>query len=483
MKITAIVFIFVYFAVLLYFGVKGRKKDSSDDYFLGSRSFSPWVLALTFIASWYGGSSCIVSSNEAFKSGISSFWIISAPNALAPFILIFFAIWIRNLRITSMVEAADKRYKSPAVNGVLTFIVAWYMITFAASQVVAMGKFFSAYFGFSYAAVCLLGTIVVMIYAFFGGFRGVVLTDNVQFYLLTAAMLLLATVAVFAAGGFGNIVNVLTEKDASNSVGYFDLFKNIGASLMYLVSYGLGWTISADAWQRINAARSASDAKKMLQIVVITFIPLGSLSLIIGLAGATLYDTLPEGGILPALITTYLNPFLAALVFVGIGAAIMSTMSTAINTGAMTLAEDLYKKVDPNASPRKLVIAGMVSTIIVTVFALVIALRLSNILWVLWMSADILCCSGLCLLLGGFLWKRATKEGALLSMAGGGLFVLYNQIVDLGVKLPTFWPGWPYRLLVGLAIGIVLYVVGSLLSQPDNETSEAFLIESRTAHD
>jgi SSS family solute:Na+ symporter len=146
----------------------------------------------------------------------------------------------------------------------------------------------------------------------------------------------------------------------------------------------------------------------------------------------------------------------------------------------MSITEDIYRKwINPNASDQQTVRCAKIGTAVVAVLGLFIALKLRNILWALWMSSDIIMCGVFCPLIMGFLWRRGNSKGALASMIGGSAFVFYNVLVDLGVKMPIFWPAWPYRLLVGLAIAVVLYFGVSLMTEPEYEKADAFIAKTR----
>ena len=479
MKSIAIVFLLIYFAFLLYLSLRNRKIEKSEDYFLAGRSFSKWALAITFLASWFGGSAILISSNKAFELGIGAFWITAGPNFLAPLLLIFFAVMIRNLNVISQIKIMDIRYNK-TIGVFLAIIVVWYMITWAASQMVALAQFFSSYLGFSYVGALMFGVIIVLIYSTLSGFKGVVLTDIAQFWLLLIATIIVSFVSIKAAGGIGNVITILNEKTASSGIQYFNLFENFGEHVMYVITFGLGWMISADAWQRINATKNSKDAKNMLLIVGIIFIPLGFLSIFAGLAAASMWDKLPEGGVVSSIATTMVNPWVSGIIFLGIGAALMSSIDTAINTGSLTLTEDIYRKViNPKGSNTKIVKAGMVTTVIISLLSMFIAIKLRSIIWVLWMASDIIVCGAFCPLVFGFLWKRGNSKGALSSMIGGSAFVLYNTFADLGLNLPTPWPAWPYRILVGLAIAAILYFGVSILTEPEYEKVDKFMKKAR----
>ena len=79
----------------------------------------------------------------------------------------------------------------------------------------------------------------------------------------------------------------------------------------------------------------------LLGLSIFIYIPLYLMVLSTGMAGYVLFPVLPEGGIVPAIVTDYMPPVLGALVFVGIAAAVMSTCASLLNPAAMILMLDL----------------------------------------------------------------------------------------------------------------------------------------------
>jgi SSS family solute:Na+ symporter len=78
-KIWAILSLLVYFTVLLLISLRKNGNETKEDFFLAGRSFPHWALALTFVASWFGGTSALVSIDQAYEQGISAWWIIGSP--------------------------------------------------------------------------------------------------------------------------------------------------------------------------------------------------------------------------------------------------------------------------------------------------------------------------------------------------------------------------------------------------------------------
>ena len=81
----------------------------------------------------------------------------------------------------------------------------------------------------------------------------------------------------------------------------------------------------------------------------------------------------------PAMLTM-LPSGLLGLVLASLIAAYMSTISTQLNWGSSYIVYDFYKQqINPNASEKKLVAVGRISTIVLMLFSAVLALSLIHI--------------------------------------------------------------------------------------------------------
>jgi SSS family solute:Na+ symporter len=373
----------------------------------------------------------------------------------------------------------ERRYSKTA-GFLISIIVIWYMITFASSQTVALGKFFSTMFGTSYLTAILIGISIVAVYSAIGGFRAVVLTDIVQFVLFTFGLIITTVVAFKYSGGLSNIFAQIEQPGKEN---YLSFFANFKQNFFYMLSFGMAWIISADAWQRISATKNAKEAKMMPFGGLLIFIPLYILVAAIGVASGVIYSSLPEGGIVAALTLDYLNPILGMVVFLGIASAIMSTMSTAINSGALYAADFYTRYMNPNANEKKIVKAGVISTVLISIVATIVALRIPDTLWVLWLSSDILAVGVVVPLLASFLWRRGTSTGAVTSIVVGSSFVLYNFCIDLGLKLPLFWPNGTERILIGMSLSLCTFIIVSLLTKPEYHKADTLMLAAQGNED
>jgi SSS family solute:Na+ symporter len=247
--------------------------------------------------------------------------------------------------------------------------------------------------------------------------------------------------------------------------------------MVYIITFGSAWMIQANVWQRISAARSPQDARKMIGLSFLVYIPLYLMVTFTGMLALGLFEEMPQGGVISGIINDYMPPFLGALIFVGICSAIMSTMDSLINTGAMVLCVDIYKnKFRPEADQKQLLFVGKIGTIIVTLIALLIGLEIKSILKVSWLAADLLSTGAFVPLMLGFIWKRGTTIGAMSSMVFGTIFSLYNLTVALGAKLPLPWEiGTAKHVLIGMLGSALVYFIASFLSKAETNKSTSFI--------
>lgn len=469
LKLFSLIGLLLYFILLLFAVTKEKKNHSILDYFFAGRSLPYWALSITFIASWWGAGSALSTADLAYEDGLGAFWYYGVPVLLSTFLMILCASGIRRVDYLTQGHMMEARYSKKAAK-FLSLLVLIFMIFNAASQMVGIGDFFGSYLGLSYETAILLGTIIVLIYSMFGGFRGVVLTDVIQFILLLISAFVVFIVSFKNAGGLEGIRNAAYVAGKSE---YLNIYAGASKYSMYVITFGCAWMIQANVWQRISAARSDQDAHKMTIMSFFVYIPLYLIVVFTGMAGFVLYPELPKGGIVTAIVMDYLTPVLGALVFIGISAAIMSTMDSLLNTASMTLMLDLLPQ---HPDEKKQLLRSRITTLGVTVIALIISLKIRSILQISWIASDIITTGVFVPLLMGFFWRRGNTYGALTSLCVGFIYCIYNLAISFGIPFPSFWePQSAQQVILGVILSCVVYIGISLATPPEYEKADAFI--------
>ena len=463
----------LYFALLLFAVSREKKNRTVLDYFFAGRSLPFWTLSITFIASWWGAGSALSTADLAYEDGLGAFWYYGVPVLISTFLMILGARSIRRVGYLTQGKMMEARY-SRAASRVLSVLVLLFMTVTAASQMVAIGDFFGTYLGLPYAPAVLAGTAIVLLYSVFGGFRGVVLTDVIQFVLLLISAVVVFVVAFRESGGLGAIA---LAAEAAGKPGYLDFSTGASKYMMYVITFGCAWMIQANVWQRISAAKDDRDARRMTVLSFFAYIPLYLIVVLTGMAGLVLYDRLPQGGVVAALVVDYLSPALGAVVFVGISAAIMSTMDSLINTASMTWVMDLSRE---DLTEEQRLRRSRLATLGVTLAGLLIALRIRSILEISWIASDLITTGVFVPLVAGFFWRRGNSHGAMASMVLGFLYCTYNLLIGFGLDLPAFWePQSAQQVILGVCLSALLYVGVSLCTPADFQRADDFLAQAR----
>ena len=250
-------------------------------------------------------------------------------------------------------------------------------------------------------------------------------------------------------GGFDTISAALPESS-------FDFVPFTGERLvMMMVPGALNGLISGAAYQRTASCRDKKVAFWAPMIAAVALIPFVVMPVIIGMYGKALYPDAPSASILFKVVLD-MNPIVAGLMVSAVLSAVMSTMDIGLlNVTANTVNDIYYKTINPKADQKTLGRLSAIVTMASGLIALTLALTSSSILSLLSSTYSFMNAGGLVMVVGGVLWKKGTKQGAIASAFCGMAMILLSK---LGVNIP-------YLSLTSLIPAIIAYVVVSLLTQ------------------
>ncbi len=452
-----LIVLLVYIGVVLLVGVVfARRASSLEGFFLASRNLGGWLVFFSLTASWIGASSTLVTVDLAFETGISSFWVMGLPAILtAAGFAVLFCRPIRRLPFVTLPDLVELRY-GRLVRHLTSLLIVWYMVLLAASQMVAIGNFLGALLRLPYFQALILGTSVVVAYSLVGGFFSVVLTDTLQFILLVGGILALA---VFLAGR-APLKDVSAAAQQLGREGYWNFFQGWERNIWIVVSFVGAWTVSPIVWQRIQAARTPSHARRGLWGAALAFLVIYSVIVAVGMLALPLFSGGSRTGpLLSDLIAFRTGALLSTALFVAVTSAVMSTLDTAINTGALSLTRDVAQRILRIGRGAGVPALSRISTFLVAVLALGIASRLQSILEALGLASEILAegffVPGVAML---FMRRRAPTAGLLSLLLGGGFAVLafLSAVGWIALSLPA----WPHSVPYGLGLGLSGFLLG-----------------------
>lgn len=222
---TPIAVMFVAYATLMLFigFYFYRQNKSSEDYFLGGRSMGPVVSALSAGASDMSGWLLMGLPGALYISGFIDSYIAIGLTIGASLNWIFVA---KRLRIYTSVVAdsltipdyfetrfSDDKHILRVVCAVVILI---FFTFYVSSGLVSGAKLFEEVFGIKYSYALTTGTLIIVAYTFFGGYKAVCWTDMIQGLLMLSALVILPLVMLSHIGGLSEAKKYISLSDDSS---------------------------------------------------------------------------------------------------------------------------------------------------------------------------------------------------------------------------------------------------------------------------
>lgn len=483
----------IYMIVMLGIGIITAKKNkSSDDFFLGGRNLGGWVTALSAQASDMSGWMLMGLPGCVYAFGANQAWI--AIGLLIGTILNWVVVSGRLRRYTikagnamTIPEYLNNRFrdKHNILITISAIVIVIFFVVYAASAFASGGKLFASITTMNYHQALLVGTAVILVYTFLGGFLAVCTTDLVQGLMMLVGVISVPVLAVVILGKSNivpNLINSGLEVDAKD---YLNIFMQdgkpiSGISIASQLAWGLGYCGMPHILVRFMAVRDEKELTKSKKIAIVWVLISLVLACVIGVLGRAYlypvvlstenaqYENVYIEMIKKMFMTDYALPFVAGILLCGILAAIMSTADSQLLVSSSAVANDLFKGVFfKKLNDKQVLIIARVSVLVVSVIAIIIAWdpesSIMNLVSDAW--AGLGSAFGPAILMSLY-WKRMNLAGAAAGMASGGLTVIiwdYIKCCTLnGVHVtPATYTG-VYSLLVGFIVSLVFIVVVSL---------------------
>jgi SSS family transporter len=471
---TLLAFVLFYLLISISIGLYAATRvKNATDYAVAGRSLPMPVVIATVFATWFGSETVLGIPARFAEHGLGG--TVEDPfgaSLCLIFVGMFFARKLYRMNLLTIGDYYKQRYNRKVEIIVSLCIVSSYL-GWVSAQITAMGLVFSVLTGgaisMSYGMV--LGASIVLLYTLFGGMWSVALTDAFQMLLIVAGMIFIAWVISDAAGGAGKVIAHASEAGKLRFLPEMTL-PSMLAFIGGAVTIMFGSIPQQDVFQRVMSARNESIAASGAVIggslyFIIAFIPM-FLVYASQLIDPQLFASLLEEDsqlILPTLILRD-TPLIAQIMFFGaLLSAIMSTASGTLLAPSVTLTENIIREIRPMNDQQLLLTTRIVVfcfTIVVTTFALMS--QGMPIYEMVGNSYKVPLVGAFIPLVMGLYWKRATTQGALVSVIGGLLSWVLMEIFG-GESI------WPPQL-VGLLVAFFGMIIGSLAPQRLGQQAE-----------
>jgi SSS family transporter len=463
---TAALFL-LYFAVVFAIGIWSvRLTRDESDYWIGGGKLG-WVLGgATIAATHVSAGSFIGTIGVIYTAGWAFTWIVLSIPLAYWFLAAVLAPRFTRTRELTVSAFLESRYESVALRRLSAAVILVAIVVYVQAQLVASGLVGNIVFGISREWAMVAFTVVMLAYTAAGGLFAVVYNDLFQLVIMVAGVLVALPIAVHQVGGLDSL---FTHVQAVKP----DTFTWGSLPPIHLFTMGIAFTLGTVATpEKLVRLYSMKDMRHLRRGVLLAIVAATGLNLtifVIALAAIILFPGLPTGDLaMPMVARAVLPPLLGGLLLAAIAAAIMSTVSALLLVAGSALARDLYGTFRPASSDRKRLLVGRVGILVVGIAPLLLVLsgvgRGELVQFIVLLYTAVMASSFFVPVVLGVYWSRATKAGALASMAGGVLTCFAWKLFGAPGVDPV---------LPGLAVSLVLFILVSLVTTRPSEKAFA----------
>ena len=449
LQIWAWVLLVAYLSAMIALGLVARTKVASgDDFATARRSYSPLFLAFAFAATVASGGTFIGFPAIAYEAGTAIIWaIVLYPAGVYLGVLACLRLVTESghrFGSRSIPEFLGERYRSDAVR-ILVSLFSLMLFFYLAGQLVSGIVMFEVMLGLDKHWALLVTTLVLLVYIVLGGAHADIMTDGVQGAVMVTLGIVVLVLFLLGGGMDGGLPALLSDlrTQDSNLVGWinpayamYHSSWSLVALLLAHIPLGMLPHIGNKLWAlESTRARHRFVCYAGAMSLALAMLGLGGL-----LARGLLPDTLDDGNMaLPALFIELFPGWLAALVGVGVLAAVMSTADGLVISSSQIIANDLYRltfaprfrsHLPATELERRTLSLSRFSTAAVIAVTAIMAWALldMNVTLLVWAGTGGMMAAFAGPLVLGSLWKGVTRAGCFAGLAGGaGVFVVTHS--------------------------------------------------------
>jgi Na+/proline symporter len=418
---------------VVYFTVCGgiatwaaRRTRTSDDFFVAGPGIGLWTMTLAAMAATLSGFIFIGGPGLLYSVGIGALFISLSASITTPLSAWALARRMRLLRevrqVVTVPDAVGARYRSRAAQGVCAVAILIATLGYVATNLLALGLVLEAIFSVTLGAGVLIGAAIVLGYSATGGIMAGVYTDVFQGTIKAVASVLVFVVVLRSGGGLGNISRTILAQDPGFLAPWGKLTPL--AALSFFLLFGLGTLGQPHVISKYYMLKDPGQLRwypllmtGVLLLTLLLFFGIG-LGVKAGVLSGAMAPLRHPDDATPAFLLQRTPPWLAAIVFSGIAAAVMGTVNAFLSVAAAAVTHDLPVALGRPVANELLV--GRLSTVAIGVLATALALKSGVLVALLGIFGWGLFASTLVPSLAlGLNWPGATRAGAIASMSVG----------------------------------------------------------------
>ena len=495
--------IFLFFAISLGIGIYVSKSSgkSANEYFLSGRSMPWWLLGLSMVATTFSTDTPNLVTDIVRSNGVSGNWVWWAFLITGLLTVFVYAKLWRKSNVSTDLEFYELRYGGKPARFLRKFRaiylgIIFNVITMSAVTLAAI-KIGGIMLGLEPWQTVITAGLVTVTFSAIGGFKGVVYTDVILFFVAMGGAIGAAFYLVNLPE-VGGIEALLSNENVSGKISILPDFSDTNALIALLiiplaVQWWSSWYPGAEPGgggyiaQRMFAAKNENHAIGATFFFNIMHYALRPWPwILVALASLVVFpdldsiqqafpniteDKLGNDLAYPAMLTK-LPTGLLGLVLASLISAYMSTISTQLNWGSSYIVYDFYQtQINPSASQKQLVAVGRISTVLLMVLSTLLALLLQNAMQLFNLLLVFGAGTGLIFILRWF-WWRINAWSEITAMVASGLISLTLTVPSIKATLfgiEGFMPSWAEFPFV-VAVTTILWLLITFITPSEDES-------------
>ena len=470
--------------ILVALWVVVQKNKNTEDYFLAGRTVGWFVIGASIFASNIGSEHVVGLAGTGFESGTPMAhyelhaWIVLLLGWL------FLPFYIRSGAFT-MPEFLEKRFDSRSRWFLSLFSLVAYVLTKVSVTIYAGGIVVSELIGipFWYGAI---GVVVFTgIYTVIGGMKAVIYTETLQAVVLILGSVIITYLGLQEVGGWNELRNIVIAE----SPNHFNMWRPMTdpdfpwTGLLFGGTIVGVWYWCTDQYivQRTLAANNIKIGRrgaifgaylKLLPIFI--FLIPGIIAFALSIKDPAVFSIEKADRAFPMLVKTLLPVGLKGLVAGGLMAALMSSLASVFNSCSTIFTIDIYKKLRPLESEKKLLNIGKIATTVIVILGIVCIPIMEKIgggvmYQYLQNVQSYIAPPVTAVFLLGIIWKRVNAEAAITTLLAGlillivrlGSEIYYQPMIASGQVIDNFM--FAFATVNFSHMAILMFIFSALL--------------------
>ncbi|NEW78359.1 MAG: Na+:solute symporter [Gelidibacter sp.] len=427
------VVILIFTFLILIAGMSFSKRGSSMKSYFAAGGAVPWPInGLSLYMSFFSAGTFVVWGSIAYQFG----WVaitIQLCMCIAGFVVAY--VIAPKWRKTNVLTAAEfvRRRLGAKTQKLYTYLILILSLAYTGAFLYPVAKIVNVSTGWP-IDLCIIGLgFLILLYTVTGGLWAVIVTDVLQFVILTAVVIIVVILSFRSVGGIDAFLSNTSDTFWNWTGGEYNWWFMLAFSIYNIIFIGGNWAYV----QRYTSVKSEGDAKK------------------VGLTFGWLYLISPLIWMLPPMIYKVINPDLSGLemeeaymlickkvlpigmlglMLGGMVFATASSVNTTLNLAASIITNDIFKVFKPNAGLKQTMLVARLSTLLFGLGTIAVALLVPSMGGIVNVVLSIGAVTG-CSLYGPPIWALFSKK-----ISGNAVLIITVLSLVINISFKFFNP-------------------------------------------